>query len=113
MSLKYYASWALNTWFGIFHQQEYNAEWDEKLNELLDREDECKIGKYDLTIGNCEIWVANRWYSYGLLRRVGGNIVNSEYRPSVKTMVRLAKLEDKLRRESELVELTNVLNKIE
>ena len=113
MSLKYYTSWALNTWFGILHQQKYSAEWDKKLNELLDREDECKIGEYTLTIGDCEIWVANRWYSYGWLRRAGENIVNLEYRPSVKTMVRLAKLEDKLRRESELAELTNAINMIE
>lgn len=113
MSLKYYASWALNTWFGILHQKKYNAEWDEKLNELLDREDECKMGEYTLTIGDCEIWVGNRWGAYGFLWRVGRNNLKWAYRPSVKTMVRLAKLEDKLRRESELAELTNALNMIE
>lgn len=97
MSLKYYASWAFDTWFGILYQERYNAEWDKKLNELLDSEGKCVLGKYTLKIGDCEIWLANRWYSYGWLRRVGGKNVYLNYRPSLKTMVRLAKLEDKLR----------------
>lgn len=97
MSFKYYASCVLTTWFGILYQEEYNAKWDKKLNELLDSWDKCVLGKYTLEIGDCEIWVANRWYSYGWLRRVGGKDVDMNYRPSLKTMVRLAKLEDKLR----------------
>lgn len=112
MSLKYYASWAFATWFGFWQRHEYNAVWDKKLKELLDSEDKCVLGKYTLKVGDCEIWVANRWYSYGCLWRVQGKRTGLDYRPSVKTMVRLAKLEDKLRRENELAELTSTLNTI-
>lgn len=89
--MKYYLEWAFSTWFGLMCQKKYCPIWDKKLNELLDKySDTAKLWGYSLVLGVNEIRVSNRFYSYG-------NLITQNTRPSVKTMIRLAKLEDSLR----------------
>lgn len=89
--MKYYLEWAFGTWFGLICLKKYCPIWDKKLNELLDKySDTAKLSAYDLVLGGNAIWISNRFYSYG-------NLHTQNTRPSVKTMIRLAKLEDSLR----------------
>lgn len=99
-------NWMVDTMFGSLSQLKYGKAWDTKLNEILDgaNEDEIVLTQHTLQIGNFEIWIGNKYYSYGNLdsvlhpgttRFMSSNIV--EERPSLKTMYRLSQLEDKLR----------------
>ena len=94
MSIKYYLEWAWSTWFGIAQFMEYCPLWDAKLKELLDKyEDSAEVDKYTIRLGETEVWIANRFYYYGSAYCVP-NIPQKS--PSLKTMFRLAKLQDKL-----------------
>lgn len=89
--MKYYLEWAFSTQFGLISQNKYCPIWDAKLNELLDKySDTAKLNTYRLRLGDNEIWISNRFYSYG-------DLMGEKTRPSVKTMIRLARLEDHLR----------------
>ena len=96
-------------WFGLISLQGYCPIWDAKLNDLLDKySDTAKLYSYVLLLGNTEIWISNRFYSYG-------NLIGVETRPSIKTMIRLARLEDRLRgviEESEHSEYLDKMSKI-
>lgn len=93
--LGYYLEWAWDTLFGAFHQDEYCPLWDDKLNELLDKyEDTATSTKCCITLGNTEVWVGSRFHRYGRVWSVKGIPTR---RPSIKTMVRLAILQDSLK----------------
>lgn len=89
----YYWEWAHSTLLGALHQKPYSEKWDRVLNELLDKYgDSAKWGEYTVFLGEAEVWVRNRMYSYGFLYNTGKGGVRC--RPSVSTMIRLAKLQD-------------------
>lgn len=89
--MKYYLEWAFETWFGMISLKEYCPVWDAKLNDLLDKySDTAELGAHTLFLGDNEIWISNRFYCYG-------NLMSEKPRPAIKTMIRLAKLEDSLR----------------
>lgn len=93
--LGYYLEWARSTWFGTLYQEKYCPLWDRKLNELLDEyEDTAILGECCIILGSTEVWVSNRFYSYGYVVRVRGL---PRRRPSIQTMVRLAILQDSLK----------------
>lgn len=105
--MKHYLEWVNSTWFGLFNQMKYCPVWDDKLNELLDNySDTAKFkNSHVLLLGDNEIWISNRFYAYGCLR-------DEDTRPSVKTMFRLARLEDTLRGINEEFECLKYLDKI-
>ena len=104
--MKYYLEWVFDTWFGIFSLKDYCPIWDAKLNDLLDKySDTAKLTSYELRLGDNEIWISNRFYSYG-------NLVGEETRPSIKTMIRLARLEDSLKCVIEESEHSKYLDKM-
>lgn len=74
----------------------HSNEWDDKLKKLLEDPYHTKHaklnynidGKYlTMSLGGCDVWVKNWPYAYG---EHGG------YQPSVKTMIKLRKLEKSL-----------------
>lgn len=104
--MKYYLEWAYRTWFGLISLQGYCPIWDAKLNDLLDKySDTSKLYSYVLLLGDTEIWISNRYYSYG-------NLMGEKTRPSIKTMIRLARLEDSLREVIEKSEHSEYLDKM-
>lgn len=82
----------------FFYQKRYNRWWDEELNRLIDADPNPEIGEFTATfmVGGkkFEVWIANRYYSYGYIRRIDDRYAPNklEKRPSFKTMCRLAKL---------------------
>ena len=99
-----YIGHAFRTVFGVY-QRPYSKEWDTVLNQLLDAVEQ---GKCSAEIKNycicfkfeeevCEVWVANRWYAYGiLLAKQKANVHwnndiphEYQYRPKFSTMIRL------------------------
>ena len=94
---KYYVEWARSTWFGVLHQAKYCPVWDRKLNKLLDKYSKEAVGDhYTVQLGEVDVWWENRFYAYGFLRKGDGWAVYANARPSVKTMIRLAKLQDEM-----------------
>lgn len=92
--LGYYIEWAWNTWFGLLCiSGKYSKEWDEKLNQILDTGD-FKFDKFVMLYKDYEVWVANRFFSYGYLFSKDRKCMVERYRPKVSTMVRLAMLQD-------------------
>ena len=93
----FYLEWAVSTIFGLCYQEPFGKEWDKKLSDLLDATpcDEAKLGTYTHQLGNCEVWVGNKYYSYGHLNKYfAGDIRywrddHIEQRPSIKTMRKL------------------------
>lgn len=107
MNFKYYLEWAWDTWFGIIQLKKYCPLWDAKLNELLDKyEDGAEVGKYTIRLGEIEVWIANRFIHYGSAYGVP-NI--PQKRPSMKTMFRLAKLQDKFKDRNYKKELEKIV----
>ena len=97
-----YVGHVANTLLG-FYQRGYSAEWDDVLSRLLDSQEAWEfahVGEYCLTIvtgGDCyDIWINNRWYAYGHLQKLNGDDVQLpfQYRPSFRTMRRLAAFVD-------------------
>ncbi|CAI6187784.1 hypothetical protein I6N29_00390 [Escherichia coli] len=92
-----YLCHAVNTLFG-FYQQPFLKEWDEMLNDIIDKGLIVEID--DLTIKfNYEgkeyvIWVGNRWYAYGHIYSIGDKYIkrDQEFRPRFRTMRRLRDL---------------------
>ena len=92
--LKYYFGWAWDIWFGLLNGSgEYSKEWDEKLNQILDTRD-YRFDEHVMYYKNYEVWISNRFYSYGSLLSKNRIWVRGKYRPKVSTMVRLAMLQD-------------------
>ena len=85
----FYINWAVSTCFGLLHANKFNQSWDDAVNRLLDNKYHdakiCHTG-CTLMIGGIEIWIENRFYSFGHL---WGVTSDREFRPSLKTMARL------------------------
>lgn len=93
-----------NLLFGTY-QLEYNKEWDEALNLLLDKHSkDAKLKTHTIILGNYEVCISNKWYHYGNLHY--GSYVTSKYRPSIFTMRRLDQLVSSIKasRQKEQVE---------
>lgn len=89
-----------NTVFGMY-QMKYNKAWDEKLNQLLDsHSQEAKLGSHTITLGVWDVWTSNKWFAYGNAWRLNDRPLSSglEFRPSIKTMRRLDKLVQEIKR---------------
>ena len=87
----YYFEWVYSTLCGMLHDEPYCKEWDSALSALLDKYgDDAVFSKHTAKIGGHEIWVSNRFYSYGHIYRCE----IEQRRPSIRTMIRLAKLQD-------------------
>lgn len=111
-----YAKYAMSTLCGILTMHKLCKKWDEKLNKLLDEhwKSAVAIGVEDLNsscnygptlhtvqLGDCLVWVSNRYYSYGYLYqyniregyRWGISVEEtSNFRCKVSTMARLDNL---------------------
>lgn len=94
ISLSVYLAHIGNSIFGMY-QQPYSAEWDSLLNSILDEGRIKEVRSCAMTFeyqGNdIEVWCMNKWYSFGHVYSVNGQSVGRgrEFRPSIKTMVRL------------------------
>lgn len=119
----FYFEWAVSTSFGLCYQEPFGKEWDKKLNELLDATPytEAKLGNYTLQIGNCEIWVANKYYSYGHLNKYFTSSVRYWHddhiaqRPSIRTMRKLNTYVEAIRAEQAKVKQAHtetIINRI-
>lgn len=107
MNFKYYLEWAWDTWFGMIQLREYCPLWDAKLNELLDKyEGSAEVGVYTIRLGEIEVWIGSRFAHYGSAHRVP-NI--PQKMPSLKTMFRLAKLQDKFKDYNYIKELEKIV----
>lgn len=96
MNIRFYASHLINIIF--FYQHPFSHEWDEKLIEIMDERKVIDSDDYTITFlhngKHKEVWVGNKFYSYGNLYRVDSEKVpNSlQCRPSAKTMLKLDKI---------------------
>lgn len=67
-----------------FRNYSFNADWDRRLNEILDSPEFENMDNYWAEINGVKIWIANYPYAYGQL---GG----TEVMPSRETVERLHK----------------------
>lgn len=100
-----YIAHLFNTIFCMY-QKEYNKKWDIKLNKLMDEDwegakldlqlgEELKVtpDAYTLSFGDVQVWVGNKWYSYGYRYSAFDKISWWEScRPSIHTMMKLDRL---------------------
>ncbi|ECI0119917.1 hypothetical protein XS87_04465 [Salmonella enterica subsp. enterica] len=92
--LKDYLCHIANTLTGMY-QLPFSQEWDARLNKLLDEGVLLSVGEYTATFSadenTVEVWIANRWYSFGELYRLDGEYVSPscQHRPRFRTMRRL------------------------
>lgn len=111
-----YLKYAMSTLFGALTAHKLCKKWDSRLNQLLDEhwDSSVAIGVDDLKtwynhspkvltvqLGDCLVWVANSYYSYGYIyhsnirgdNRWGNEVPDSlRRRCKVSTMSRLDKL---------------------
>ncbi|ELZ7139484.1 hypothetical protein AB7T60_004950, partial [Salmonella enterica] len=70
--LKDYLCHIANTLTGMY-QLPFSQEWDARLNKLLDEGVLLSVGEYTATFSagehTVEVWIRNRWYSFGELYR--------------------------------------------
>ncbi|EAA5549108.1 hypothetical protein LGA02_003862 [Salmonella enterica] len=83
-----------NTLFCAY-QLPFSQEWDDQLNKLLNEGVLLFANKHTATFSigehTVEIWIANRWYSFGEVHRLDGEYPPSSLncRPRFRTMRRL------------------------
>jgi hypothetical protein len=101
IDMNLWIEWAVSTFCGLLMQQKYCPVWNAKLNQLLEKYgDSAALSVHTVLLGDCEVWVGNRFYSYGHFWGVKGSLKSIDWhRPSVATMVRLAALHDRLARD--------------
>ena len=96
-----WCEWASSTFFGALHGDKYDKRWNSVLSEALD-DTSIAISSdgrgYTVMIGGAEVWVANRFYSYGTCHCTWP--MRSTGRPSVKTIIKLASRVDPIIREA-------------
>ncbi|EOF6267714.1 hypothetical protein ACK1GW_004997, partial [Salmonella enterica] len=77
--LKNYLCHIANTLTGMY-QLPFSQEWDARLNKLLDEGVLLSVGEYTATFSagenTVEVWIANRWYSFGHLYCLDGEYVS-------------------------------------
>lgn len=86
--------WMASTWCGLLCQGRFSREWDDELNELLDRHgDVAQVEGLTVRLGVNEVWIGNELYAYAyryLPHQETGLIgYRNLYRPRISTMYRL------------------------
>jgi hypothetical protein len=78
---------------GLLFGNPYSKAWDKKLNELLDEYPIKFTSPHYVTLGDVNVWISNRWYTYA--HPYASKL--PERRPSIRTMIRLnAEIEKQL-----------------
>lgn len=99
----------------FFYQERYSAGWDKELNRLMDADPTPEVSMYTAIFRvdgkKYEVWIANRYYSYGHIYWVDGINAPKQVRnrPSFRTMCRLAKLVGNQNRAIEKKEVADFL----
>lgn len=84
--MSFYLRWMRSTFFGLYAQRPYCAEWDRQLSRLIDLYGaDAGFGTYTMILGRHKVWIANEFYAYGHLY----DCSLPQRRPSVRTMRRL------------------------
>ena len=103
-----YMQCAIYKIFGLM-QEKFSAEWDDKLNDLLDHGEIVKINNHTVSISHkgkmYQVWIANKPYSYATPYKVDCDSVkkNAQVRPKIKKMIRLDNMtKDILKQQSEI-----------
>ena len=91
----------MNTVFGLYSKS-YNEQWDVILNELLDSIkslEEVILENRTVLIGSYEVWISNKYHSYGYAWSINGEWTprTLQFRPKFSTMKRLDKIVSKLK----------------
>ena len=108
-----YLCHAANTVFGMY-QQPFLKEWDEMLNDIIDNGIIVDVDELTITFNyegkEYEVWVGNRWYSYGHIYSIGGKQIkrSQEFRPRFRTMRRLRDLHMNIFENQEACELFKI-----
>ncbi|WP_343463527.1 hypothetical protein [Pantoea sp.] len=98
------------------YQERYSAIWDKELNRLMDSDRNPEIDRYTAKFrvdgGEYEVWISNRYYSYGFIYRVDGIAApkSMRKRPSLRTMRRLADIESDFNRWMERKEVDDFIS---
>lgn len=97
----HYLNHGLRLLFGM-HQKPFCKEWDELLNSVMDEGEivdssECTI-TFQYAGKRYGVWIENQFYSFGHIYYLDGKSVASKYyrRPSLKTMVRLSHISQRI-----------------
>lgn len=84
--------------FGMF-QKKYCHMWDMKLREISCLADDLTVSDHTVQfiVGDIkyEVWISNRWYSYGYLWQVNDKSISRlmrNKRPSIAMMIKLDRL---------------------
>lgn len=93
--LKYFKAFMAHTAraFAGFYAYPCRTEWDALLQRILKEGSLVAIdeftAKFQFNDNEYEIWIANRWYAFGHLRRLNGLLSDEAFRPCFRTMYRL------------------------
>jgi hypothetical protein len=102
--LLYFINYQFSTFFGLLIDTKRCKKWSTVLNELIDKHssDTVQRNRCTITLGNTEIWVSNRYYSFGTIHTVNNEPINSSIKrmPNVRTAIRLAMFIDDLDKKS-------------
>lgn len=96
-----YLNHGLRLLFGM-HQKPFCGDWDNLLNQIIDSGSVVEHCACTITLiyagRTYEVWTANEFYSYGYIWRMDEVAVDGNFqrRPSLKTMLRLHGLKNKL-----------------
>lgn len=77
---------------GLLFQKSYSRAWDKTLENLIDTKTPVKFNPHTVEIGDYEVWISNRWYSYAT-PYCGAFSVSKrvpECRPSIKVMIKFS-----------------------
>lgn len=100
----------------FLYQQRFSSGWDRELKRLMDSDPNPEIGRHTAkfrTDGReYEVWIANRYYSYGFIWRVDGIQAPKAMhkRPSLRAMRRLAAIESDFNRWAERKEVDDFIS---
>lgn len=100
----------------FFYQQRYSSSWDKELCRLIGSDPNPEVSRYTITFKvegkRYEVWIENRYYSYGYLIRVNGRESPEKLRvrPSFNTMRSLARLERDINKARERDEVSRFMN---
>lgn len=98
------------TWFGVLFQKKFSEEWDNKVSQLITKGEFVSFFKsnynyytYSVNVkldGTLyEVWLANQWHCYGY--NYAETNYNEQFRPSIKTMIKLEKWVNELQQMEE------------
>lgn len=97
MFVKFLVNWVKDTLFGLSYLNEYSKEWDQELKELIQEYgDTATTDGFVVTLNDTNVWIRHGYYYYG--HKFSWS---TEYRPSVLTMYKLRKLQERLDKNKE------------